>query len=194
MNKSIVKSTTTRSVAASAAGTTAGIIGLLAWVRATFGDAVPWPDGLDTVIVIGANTVVIPLVSRIIKAWAKSKSDQNDRQGSNLPLLVLLCAAMSLAGCASLLPQRSVTVTYPDGRVEVTTTADTEATVAMLEVQLAALEQAVQTWRDIAEWQSGQDKLDAEAKAEDRAAQADQLRLLLQGLRELSAHGAQEGE
>lgn len=90
--------------------------------------------------------------------------------------------------------ERTVQVTYPDGRIEVTTTVDTEAAVAMLEVQLAALDQAVATWREIADWQSGQDRVDAEAKAEAREAQAEQLRLLLQGLRELSAHNAQDGE
>lgn len=185
--KNVLSSTTTKSVAASAAGTTAGVLGLLAWVRATFGDAVPWPDGLDGVIAVGANTLVIPIVSRIIKLWA-SKKDVNDRMGSNLtlPLLAILCLSLSLAGCQSLLPQQSVTVTYPDGRVEVTTSADTEATVAMLQIQLAALDQAVTTWREIAEWQSGQDKLDAEAKAQERANQAEQLRALLAGLTEIT--------
>ena len=49
----------------------------------------------------------------------------------------------------------------------------------------AALDQAVSTWREIAEWQSGQDKLDAEAKAAEREQQAEQLRALLAGLAEL---------
>jgi hypothetical protein len=196
--KPILQSNTTKSVATAAAGTTAGVVGLLAWLRATFGDVLPWPPAADWAIATGTNTVIVPLVSRVLKKWKASKEESRDRMGSNLtlPMLALLIAGLSMAGCQSLglLPQRSVTVTYPDGRVEVTTTADTEATVAMLEVQLAALEQAVATWRDIAEWQSGQDRVDAEAKAAEREQRAEQLRVLLQGLQGLGKNTDKQGQ
>jgi hypothetical protein len=87
--------------------------------------------------------------------------------------------------------ERTVQVTYPDGRIEVTTTTDIDATVAMLQAQLSMLEQAVNLYRDIAEWNTGQAKADAEAKAQDRAEQAEQIKLLLQGLGQLRAKGTE---
>ena len=90
-------------------------------------------------------------------------------------LILALVLCLGLAGCPGGFPERVTVVTWPDGRVEEVREADTAA----YEAQLLALEQAVTLYRDIAEWQSGEAKVEAEQRAADRAERARQLRELL---------------
>ena len=90
-------------------------------------------------------------------------------------LILALVLCLALAGCPGGFPERVTVVTWPDGRVEEVREADTAAYKA----QLLALEQAVNLYRDLAEWNSGEAQVEAESKAQERAERARQLRELL---------------
>lgn len=186
--KSVYKSNTTRAVATSAAGTTAGVLGLLAWLRATFGEALPWPAQMDWVIATGANTIVVPMISRILKAW-KARKDAEDRMGGITGLpgkygVLLLCVALSLAGCQHLLPQRSVTVTYPDGRTEVTSGADIETALALAEFQLDAAKQAVEVYKALVEMSDQSDALKYQRELAARQAKLEEVQQVVTAFRD----------
>lgn len=91
-----------------------------------------------------------------------------------------IMAALVLAGCAT--PVREFEVRYPDGRVE--TVRETDA--AAMQVQLEALEAAVELYRGLAEWSNERDQADYERRAEERAARASELRQVLEALKDAS--------
>lgn len=66
--KTVLKSSTTRTIAVSGGG----VVGVLAFLRNFFPDLIPWPVEHDaTVATVGAG-VITPLVSRFI-AWRRGK-------------------------------------------------------------------------------------------------------------------------
>lgn len=65
MNKPILQSATTRSVAAATAAGTGTVLGVLAWLRGQ--GWLPWGEDQDEVVAVVVATVVVPLVSRWLK-------------------------------------------------------------------------------------------------------------------------------
>lgn len=64
--KPITKSATTKAVAGGATSGTA-IAGILAGIRATYPDLLPWPVEADAAIATTIGIVLIPLLSRLFK-------------------------------------------------------------------------------------------------------------------------------
>lgn len=65
MNKPILQSATTRSVATATAAGTGGVLGVLAWLRSQ--GWLPWDESQDEIMAVVMATVVVPLISRWIK-------------------------------------------------------------------------------------------------------------------------------
>lgn len=65
MNKPILQSATTRSVATATAAGTGGVLGVLAWLRSQ--GWLPWDESQDEIMAVLVATVVVPMLSRWIK-------------------------------------------------------------------------------------------------------------------------------
>lgn len=161
MQKNILQSNTTRSVAGATVVGGGGLLGVIAWLRAI--DALPWGPDHDEMIAVFAATFLVPVLSR----WFKKAIDA---MKTFLPLL--LCVLIPLSGC--------ITTTHPDGSV--TRQADVAATIAITEQTLHLLEISYTMYMEQAERGDAIEAARAEARAAEQAERMAALRELLASL------------
>ena len=164
MQKPILKSNTTRSVAGATAIGGGGVIGALAWLRSL--GALPWGEDQDAVMAVFVTTFLVPVLSR----WFKKAIDALKGGGSGYTFTaLLLCLLLPLAGC--------ITTTHPDGTV--TRQADVAATIAITEQTLHLMEISYAMYLEQAERGDAIAAARAEARAAEQAERMAALRELL---------------
>ena len=167
MNKSILASNTTRSVAGATAIGGGGVIGALAWLRSL--GALPWGEDQDAVMAVFVTTFLVPILSRLFKRGIDAIKPKG---GGYTFLPLLLCVLIPLSGC--------ITTTHPDGSV--TRQADIAATIAITEQTLHLLEISYAMYMEQAERGDAIEAARAEARAAEQAERMAALRELLTGL------------
>ena len=125
MQKSILMSNTTRSVAGATAVGGGGVLAALAWFRSM--GALPWSEDQDAVMAIFVTTFLVPVLSR----WIKRAIDAVKGNSGYTALVMLVCASLLVGGGC-------ITTTAPDGTI--TRQADLAATIAITEQTLHLVE------------------------------------------------------
>lgn len=166
MQKNILQSNTTRSVAGATAIGGGGVIGALAWLRSL--GALPWGEDQDAVMAVFVTTFLVPILSRLFKRGI----DAIKPKGGYTFLPLLLCVLIPLSGC--------ITTTHPDGSV--TRQADIAATIAITEQTLHLLEISYAMYMEQAERGDAIEAARAEARAAEQAERMVALRELLAAL------------
>lgn len=166
MQKPILKSNTTRSVAGATAIGGGGVIGALAWLRSL--GALPWGEDQDAVMAVFITTFLVPVLSR----WFKRAIDAVKPKGGYTFLPLLLCVLIPISGC--------ITTTHPDGTV--TRQADVAATIAITEQTLHLMEISYAMYLEQAERGDAIEAARAEARAAEQAERMAALRELLASL------------